>query len=90
MHVAETMGQELARHERRAAGMADGAGNVEVLESCAFRGKLVDIWRFDIRVAVAPQVAPTQIVGEQKQEIRPRRVLRSRGIGNRDQKSREQ
>lgn len=51
------------------AGRADSAGDGEAVEVGAFFGEAVDVGCLDVRVAVAGEVAPAPIIGEDKKNI---------------------
>ena len=56
-------------HDGSTGGAADGAGSVGIGESHALFGKVVEVGCLVERAAVAPEVSPAQVVGEDKEEI---------------------
>ena len=62
-------GGKLAGWEGGAAGGAHRAADVELGEEGALGGETVEVGRFDSAVAVATEVAPAEIVGEDEDDV---------------------
>jgi hypothetical protein len=60
----------LARHETIARRRANRAARVEVSKSDTFRGKLIDVRRFDPGLAVTAEIAVPQIIGQNEDNVR--------------------
>ena len=68
-----------ARHEYRARGGADGRTRVELREAHPFPRHAVEVRRPDPSLAVAPEVAVAEVVGEDENDVRALEAGRTRG-----------
>ena len=60
----------LAGEKRAATGGSDRRVDVELSEKRALSGQSIEMRRLDMRMSVAAQIAPTQIIRQQKNHIR--------------------
>ncbi len=64
------MAEMLAGQQRAAAGRADRATAIEVREPHSFGRHAVKVRRLDLPLPVATQIAITEIVGEDQNDVR--------------------
>ena len=70
MLVDGVPGRVTPGHQGRAAGRADGVEHVELEEVRALSGEPVDVGGLQPRMAVAREVAPAPVVGEDDDDVR--------------------
>ena len=76
-------GRILAGHERGACRRADRTSGVGIGETLALRGEAIEVRRLVILAAVAAEIGPTEIVGEDDNNVGPDRILGLSACGKR-------